>query len=105
MCLVTLVGETIVDVTSVSTDVSDAMTRRFQLAAVIMFAAAGLCLVAMAIFLVIDWFTVKAHPAWSMPYSGYVVGLMVLFLPMAVVLALLGWVFRRRASRVGVDSG
>ena len=74
-------------------------SNRFQVAAAIMFIAAALCLVAMTVFLIIDWFTVKAHPAWSMPYSGYVVGLMILFLPAAAVLALLGWAFRRKAVR------
>jgi len=75
-------------------------TSRFQVAAVVMFVAAALCLVAMGVFLVIDWQTVQANPAWSMPYRGYVLALSVLFLPPTAVLVALGLVFRRRAGRV-----
>lgn len=76
------------------------MKRHGKTISLILFAAAAACLIWLAISSVISWHNYNPMST-SLPFHDIVLFKALIWVPLALILVIVGWVIRRRARRQG----
>jgi len=79
------------------------MTRSGKIASTILFAAAAFSLIWTVVSLAINWYSYDPRTT-SLPFHDIVLFRVMLWVPLALILVVVGWAIRRRAHRQGLPS-